>query len=83
MIMDSLTVLRYMENIKALQNDGLFLRYIREQTVDLCLTAVRQNGLALKHVVKQTEVIVKAAVENNHDALRYVNQEFMYLFDNM
>ena len=53
---------------------GLNLKFIREQTSDLCLIAVQNDGLALRHVRNQSPEICLEAVKQNGLALRYVNE---------
>jgi hypothetical protein len=60
--------------LEAVRQDGCALRYVHEQTPEICLEAVRQNGLALQHVHKQTPEICLEAVRQNGDALRYVDE---------
>ena len=39
--------------IKAVEQDGYALLYVKEQTEDICLKAVEQKGYALKYVNEQ------------------------------
>ncbi len=50
----------------AVQQNGLALEYVKEQTEEICKLAVQQKGMALKYVKEQTEEICKLAVKNNH-----------------
>lgn len=61
--------------IKAVKEDKMSLRYVKEQTEKICLAAVKNDGDALRYVKKQTEEICIAAVKNNGDALRYVKKQ--------
>ena len=36
--------------LEAVKQDGYALRYVKEQTVEICLEAVKQNGYALQYV---------------------------------
>ena len=45
------------EAIKAVEKDGYALKYVKEQTPEICIKAVEQNGLALKYVKEQTPEI--------------------------
>ena len=40
--------------MKAVERDGYALRYVNDQTPDLCLKAVEQNGYAFRYVGDQT-----------------------------
>ena len=59
--------------MKAVESDGDALRYVKDQTHEICLKAVEQNGYALKYVKDQTHEICLKAVKQNGYALRYVN----------
>ena len=56
------------------------LRYVKEQTEEVCKLAVQENGYALQYVEAQTASslleISKLAVKENSDALKYVKKEF-------
>ena len=62
------------EAIKAVEKDGYALKYVKEQTHEICIKAVEENGLALKYVKDQTPEICIKAVEENGDALQYVKE---------
>ena len=62
------------EAIEAVKQNGLALRYVKEQTPDICLAAVKQNGLALRFVKEQTPDICLEAVKQNGLALRFVDK---------
>ncbi len=63
--------------LKAVKQDGFNLRYVIDQTPEICLAAVKQNGYALQHVKEQTPAICLAAVKQIRDALRYVEERFL------
>ena len=44
------------------KHDGMTLRYIKEQTNELCCMAVKQNGFALQYIENQTEELCKLAL---------------------
>ena len=52
--------------------NGLYLQYVKEQTQELCLEAVKQNGCALNYVKEQTDDICLEAVKQNGYALQFV-----------
>jgi len=62
--------------LEEIKKDGMMLRYVKDQTLEICLAAVRQNGHALEFVRNQTEEICLAAIRQNINALRYVNIKF-------
>jgi hypothetical protein len=43
--------------------DGQALYYVKNQTEEICLAAVKQNGLALYYVKKQTENLPRRSEE--------------------
>lgn len=53
---------------------GRALKYIHNQTPQLCLAAVQQNGMALSYVHTQTPEICMAAVKQNPKALQFVHE---------
>ena len=57
------------------KEDGLALQFVKEQTPELCLAAVKQNGYALRIVREQTPEICLAAVKQNGYALRIVREQ--------
>jgi len=61
--------------MKAVKQDGHALRYVVEQTPEICLEAVRQNGYALQYVAKQTPEICLEAVKQKGEALQYVSEQ--------
>jgi hypothetical protein len=48
------------------------LEYVKEQTPELCLEAVRQDGVVLRHVKAQTPEVCLEAVRQNGLALEHV-----------
>ena len=46
--------------------------YVKKQTPEICLAAVKRNGYALAFVKEQTKEICLEAVKQNGYALRYV-----------
>ncbi len=48
------------------------LEFVKEQTVGICLKAVRQYGMALKFVKEQTEEICTEAIKQDKRALSFV-----------
>ena len=50
----------------------LFLKFVKNQTEEICLEAIRNIGWALKFVKNQTEEICFEAATNRGTALRYV-----------
>ena len=51
------------------------IRYIKNQTEELCKLAVSQDGFALQYVQNQTEEICKLAVSQNGIAVIYVKNQ--------
>jgi Domain of unknown function (DUF4116) len=61
--------------LRAVEQNGYALRYVKEQTPEVCLRAVERNGDALQYVKEQTPEVCLRAVERNGDALRYVKEQ--------
>ena len=74
---DKLDEYRYItdekEALEAVKENGYALRFVKNQTLEICLEAVKQNGDALRYVNNQTLEICLEAVKQDGDALRYVN----------
>ena len=51
------------------------LRFIKEQTPDICITAVKEDGQALQYVKEQTPDICLEAVKKNGFVLAYVKEQ--------
>ena len=62
------------EALQYVKEDGQDLRYVKEQTPEICFAAVNKNGCALQYVREQTPEICFAAVEADEGALQYVDE---------
>ena len=51
------------------------MQYVKEQTEEICLSAVKNNGYALQYVKEQTGEICLSAVKQNGNALQYVKEQ--------
>jgi len=60
--------------LEAVKQNGYSLRYVREQTPEICLEAVKQDGNSLQYVRTQTPEICLEAVKQNGYSLRYVHK---------
>jgi hypothetical protein len=58
--------------LAAVKQDGLAIRYVKDQTRELCLAAVTQDGEALEFIKNQTEEICLAAVRQSQDAINFI-----------
>ena len=58
--------------LEAVRQDANVLRFVRNQTLEICIEAVRQNGYALSLVREQTKEICITAVMQTGDAIDYV-----------
>ncbi|EGT3945313.1 TPA: hypothetical protein KOR49_002193 [Clostridioides difficile] len=59
----------------AVKQDGFALKFIKEQTEEICIEAVKEYYLALEFVKEQTERICLEAVKECHTALFYIKQQ--------
>lgn len=59
----------------AVEQNGLALKYVKDQIPIICEIAVKQNGLALQYVKNQTPRICEIAVNQNGMALQYVKNQ--------
>ena len=60
--------------------DGCPLQYVKEQTYELCLEAVKKNGFALQYVKEQTYELCLEAVKNNGYTSEYIKDQPYKLF---
>ena len=58
--------------MKDFKQNGFALKFVKEQTQEICLEAVKQYGLALQYVKEQTFEMCLEAVKQNGNALKYV-----------
>ena len=69
----------FLQNIQLcelfVQQNGLALEYVKDQTEEICKLAVKQNSSAFKYVKDQTEEICKLAVQQNGSVLKYFNEQ--------
>ena len=68
-------ILKEIESYDIVKHDKYLLRYIKNQTPEICLEAVKQNGRALIYVKNQTPEICLEAVKQNGWALIYVKNQ--------
>lgn len=55
--------------------DDYDLKFVKEQTTEICIEAVRSNFKALEFVKEQTPELCLEAVRNDGNALRYVKEQ--------
>jgi len=63
------------ELLAAVATSGEALRFVTDQTPELCLAAVTQNGAALAYVKDKTPELCLAAVTQRGAALQFVKQQ--------
>jgi len=61
--------------IRMLSKDGLALKYVKEQTHDICKLAIRQNHNALRYVKDQTRDLCMLTVRMNSFSIRHVRDQ--------
>ena len=64
---------RYAEAVK--QIGYMALQFVKDQTNEICMEAVKQNGRALEFVKEQTNEIYMEAVKQNGRALEFVKEQ--------
>ncbi|MCI9077558.1 MAG: hypothetical protein HFH68_01370 [Lachnospiraceae bacterium] len=57
--------------LREVKRNGLLLRWVKEQTPEICMAAVKRNGEALQWVKEQTPELCAAAMLENLGAERY------------
>jgi hypothetical protein len=65
-------ILKYIVNIIIKLSHTYIFGLIKEQTPEICLSAVKHNGYVLEHIKNQTPEICLAAVQKEGYALEYV-----------
>ena len=65
----------YAEIVRALQNDGTQIKYLTNQTPELCAIAIAQNPIALAFVVQQTPGLCRMAVRMDPSILNVVTEQ--------
>ena len=55
--------------------NGHAIRYVKNQSYELCASTVKRKGLTLKHVKDQNEEICILAVRQNGEALQHVKKQ--------
>jgi hypothetical protein len=61
--------------LEVVKQNGMALKFVKEQTPKICLEAVEQNGFALLYVKEQTPKICLEAVGDEGLALLYVKEQ--------
>lgn len=61
--------------LAAVKQNGMALKFVREQTPKICKAAVRKSGWALPYVKEQTPEICLAAVKKRGCALEWVKEQ--------
>jgi hypothetical protein len=74
-IKDIFSIWSEFQELLDVRKNGELLKYIDNQTEEICLEAVKKNGWALRYVKKQTPEICLAAVKENGWALQYVKEQ--------
>jgi hypothetical protein len=64
-----------MSDIELVNNDAYALRYVQNQTHEICMAAVQQDGSLLQWVENQSLEICMAAVQQYGLALQYVHNQ--------
>ena len=65
--------------LEAVRQDGLNLRFVKNQTPEICLEAVKKSGTALYYIEKQTPELCLIAVKENGHALEHAREQTLEL----
>ena len=63
--------------LELLSNDGLLIEYVKRQTEELCLVAVKQNGLALQFIHDPSISVCLAAIIQNQESHKYIPENII------
>lgn len=61
-------------DLNAVKQDGLAVKFVKDQTEEICREAVNENGMALQYVKDQTDEICIHTVGQDGMALQYVRE---------
>lgn len=61
-----------MTDMEMVMRDGLNLEFVKKQTEEICLTAVKQDSSALELVKNQTKDVCLEAVRQNKTVMDYI-----------
>ncbi len=64
--------------LREVKRNGLLLRWVKEQTPEICMAAVKQNGKALQWVKEQTPGLCAAAMLVSPNAEKYAKWKPVY-----
>lgn len=65
------------ETLEWVKNSGTDLQYVKEQTPEICMAAIKQSEWALKYVKEQTSELCMTAVQQMGTALQLVKDRSM------
>ena len=65
--------------MEAVKKNGMFLKYVKNQTEEMRMEAVKENGDALQYAKNQTEAVCLAAVKEDERALHYIRDREMLI----
>jgi len=68
-----------MSDLKIVEENGWVLEYVKNQTPEICLVAVKHKGYALQFVKEQTPEICFIAIKQDKDVQQFVREEFKFL----
>lgn len=66
---------RELQYIEKVSNDGLFLKYIKNQTDEICKKAIENNCFAIQYVQNKTEDLCKLAIKHCPMTLEYIDNQ--------
>jgi hypothetical protein len=66
----------YEEVLKLVKEDGSLLKYVKTQTPEICLAAVKHCEISLGYIKEQTLEICIIALEQDTQVLQYIYPQF-------
>ena len=66
-----------MTDLEKVRKNGHALKYVENQTPEICLAAVKEDGESLYYVKNKTPEICLAALEQDDEALEFVPLELI------
>lgn len=68
-------ILKGKDALEFVKETGYGLRYVKEQTEEICMAAIKNDPYSIRYVLVQSEELCLAAVEQDGHTLQYVKEQ--------
>lgn len=69
----------YLSAVNAVKKESLLLKYIKDQTEEMCLESIKQNPFTIYYVNEQLDEICREALRQNKNTIEYIKDKEKYL----